>query len=169
MPAPSTPAPASAATSPYIFVAERARPHPLPSSFRRWEHGPLRPVIEIGSRSSLRRDVGPKLEQYAKGLRPGEYLYYDADHAVRTLHRRVGEEYVEVHPDARGRVWSEGAQASFGIEADGFLRAFDAAGNRLPSHEETEALWQEAERERSELTQRVAALEAELARLRKVD
>src|SRR5438477_4656826 len=77
---------------PDVFVAERARPHPLPSSFRLWEHGPLRLVIEIGSRTSLRCDVGQKLEQYAQGLRPAEYRYYDADHGVLTLHRRVGEE-----------------------------------------------------------------------------
>jgi Uma2 family endonuclease len=169
--------------APDLFVAEPARPHPLPSSFRLWEHGPLRLVIEIGSRTSLRQDVGPKLEQYSEGLRPAEYLYYDADNGVLTLHRLVGEQYVAVPPDAQGKVGSEGARASFALEADGFLRAFDAEGNPLPSHQETAQLRQEAqreaedarrqiaeaERERTELAQRVAALEAELARLRKTD
>src|SRR5439155_16605553 len=102
-------------------------------------------------------------------------------HRVLTLHRLVDEQYVEVPPDAQGKVWSEGAAASFAIDAGGFLRAFDAGGNPLPSHKETEQLRQEAQRqteaaerraaeadrERSELAQRVAALEAELARLRK--
>src|SRR5205085_11094235 len=101
--------------APDVFVAEREPPDPLPSSFRLWEHGPLRLVIEIGSRTSLRQDVGPKLEQYAEGLRPAEYLYYDADNGVLRLHRLVGERYVEVAPDAQGRLWSEGAGASFPI------------------------------------------------------
>src|SRR5439155_16617496 len=90
-------------------------------------------------------DVGPKLELYARGLRPAEYLYYDADNGVLTLHRRVGEEYIGVAPDAQRRVWSEGAHASFAMEEDGFLRSFDADGNPLPSHKETEELRRETE------------------------
>src|SRR5437763_4774578 len=52
--------------APDLFVAEQAQPDPLASSFRLWEHGPLLLVIEMGSRTSLRQDVGPKLEQYAQ-------------------------------------------------------------------------------------------------------
>src|SRR5437867_3677337 len=32
--------------APDVFVAEREPPDPLPSSFRLWEHGPLRLVVE---------------------------------------------------------------------------------------------------------------------------
>jgi Uma2 family endonuclease len=171
---------------PDIFVAERPRPHVQPSSFRLWEHGPLLFVAEIASRSSFRKDVGPKLERYAEGLQPDEYLYYDADHADLRLHRRTDLGYVRLSPDSQGRLWSEAVEASFAIE-DGVLRVFDAEGNRLPSHLEEAALRleaeetaraerqrTEAERQRAEAERQraeaalveVAALRAELTRLR---
>jgi hypothetical protein len=54
--------------APDIFLAGCPRPDPLPTSFRLWEHGPLLLVVEIGSRTSLRRDVGPKLAQLRGGM-----------------------------------------------------------------------------------------------------
>jgi Uma2 family endonuclease len=171
--------------APDVFVAGCAPPQPLPSSFRLWEHESLRLVIEVGSRTSLRRDVGPKLERYAEGLLPDEYLYYDADHRDLRLHRRNGDRYEVVRADEDGRLWSEAAGAGFAMEGDGFLRAFNAEGEPLASL--AEALEQlegerqrageeaalrraveeraaEAERERAELRERLAVLEAELTR-----
>jgi Uma2 family endonuclease len=166
--------------APDIFVAECPRPDPLPTSFRLWEHGPLLLVVEIGSRTSLRRDVGPKLDRYAEGLQPVEYVFFDADHGDLRLHRRVAGRYVQVPPNAQGQVWSAAAGLSFGISDDGFLRAFDADGVPLPSPAEQDALRRGAEqradeaeqradeavRARQEIAERLAELEAELARLR---
>jgi Uma2 family endonuclease len=156
---------------PDVFVAACPRPDPVPDSFCLWRHGPLLLVVEIGSDSSLKRDQGPKLEEYAEGLRPDEYLFFDADHGVLRLHRRTDLGYVEVQPDAEGRVWSEGAQAGFRIEGD-HLRLFDAEGEPLLFPAEidlqrriAERRAEAAERERDELAERMAALEAELARL----
>jgi Uma2 family endonuclease len=164
---------------PDIFVAEQPRPAVPPSSFRLWEHGPLLFVAEIASRSSFRKDVAPKLERYAEGLLPDEYLYYDADRADLRLHRRTDLGYKPVSPDSQGRLWSEAVEASFAIEG-GLLRVFDANGRLLPSHLEATALRlaaeesAEAERQRAEAERQraeaalsqVAELQAELARLR---
>lgn len=156
---------------PDLIVAERPTPEKLPSSYRKWEHGPLLLVVEIGSRSSFRRDVGPKLERYAEGLQPREYLYYDADRRILSLHRRSAGGYEEVPPDEDGRVWSAALGAGFEIREDGLLRASDVEGRPLLSHLETERSRreaerraEEAERRERELAERLAALEAELAR-----
>src|SRR6266542_3801047 len=101
---------------PDVFVAERARPELLPSSFRLWEHGPLLLVVEIASRSSFRRDAGPKLDRYAAGLRPAEYLHFDADRGLLRLFRLTEGEYGRVRPGKDGRLWSEAVGVSFGLE-----------------------------------------------------
>jgi Uma2 family endonuclease len=145
--------------APDVFVTGAPRPEPISSSYRAWEHGPLRLVIEVGSRTSLRRDVGPKLERYAEGLLPQEYLYYDADLRHLRLHRRTAGVYVEVLPDDQDRVWSDETGLYFQMSADGYLRALYPSGDPLLSHGEEVERRREAER-------RVAALEAELARLR---
>jgi Uma2 family endonuclease len=157
---------------PDVFVAEHPEPEPSPTSFRLWEHGPLLLVIEIGSRSSFRKDVGPKLERYAEGLRPDEYLFFDADRGRARLHRRTDLGYAEIPPDEDGRLWSRAVDAGFAIERS-LLRVYGRDGNPLPSHSEQAALLleaeerAEAERERAEgALAQVEALQAELARLR---
>src|SRR4051794_35623459 len=74
--------------APDVFLVEGQMPEPPPRVYLKWMHGAMRLAIEVGSRSSLRRDEGPKLERYAEGLRPREYLYFDADHGRAQLHRR---------------------------------------------------------------------------------
>src|SRR5437867_819419 len=111
------------------------------------------------------------------------------------MHRKIGDIYLPVEPDAEGRVWSAAIGVGFGIEAGGFLRAYDADGHPLPSPKEAEQLRREAEQraeeqrlraeeearlrreaeqrateaeeKQTDLASRVAALEAELAQLRK--
>jgi Uma2 family endonuclease len=151
--------------APDVFIAATPKPDPLPSSYRLWEHGPLLLVVEIGSESSVQKDEGPKLELYAEGLRPEEYLFFDADHGVMRLYRRTDLGYVEVKPDSEGSVWSEAAQASFRIEDD-HLRLLTKDGEPLLFPAELDSKRRTAERERDELAERLTALEAELARLR---
>jgi Uma2 family endonuclease len=144
--------------APDVFVAERAPAADAPRvSFLLWEHGPLHLVIEIGSRSSFRQDVGPKLERYAEGLKPQEYLYFDADLHRMHLHRRTDLGYREVQPNSEGRLWSEAVQVWFRMEPDGTLRILDAEGSVLPSHRERAELQRQAEQQAEAERQRAEA------------
>lgn len=132
----------------------------------------MRLAIEIGSRSTLVDDEGPKLDRYAEGLRPREYLYFDPGSGRLELHRSLEGGYVRLDPDERVRVWSQEAQLWFGPEGPESLRAYDRDGAPLRSYlEETAFAQAEADRRveaqrRTEAERRVADLEAELARLR---
>src|SRR5205085_8560656 len=122
--------------APDVFIVEGKMPEPPPRVYLKWVHGEMRLAVEVGSRSSFRRDEGPKLERYAEGLRPREYLYFDADRGRLQMHRRSAEGYVPVAPDARGWVWSQEAGLWFGVESPGFLRAYYADGTPLRGYRE---------------------------------
>lgn len=161
-------------------MAVGPKPEPLPSSYRLREHGALRLAIEVGSRTSLRQDVSPKLERYAEGLQPEEYLFYDADHRDLRLWRRTPEGYVSAALEPPGRVWSEAVDLVFAIRGDGRLSVLTPAGEPLLSHAEEATLRleaetqasvevshrQEAERRAGAAEARMIELEAELARIR---
>ncbi len=166
--------------APDVFVVDGERPGPPPSTYLAWIHSEIRLAVEVGSRRSFRRDQQPKLDRYAEGLCPREYLFYNPANDDLRLFRRVGKGYVHSEPDERGRVWSEAVGIWFGVESPRRPRAYSAEGEPLLSPEEEAARRQAAERQareaearaREEVDRRMAAelrfaeLEAELARLR---
>lgn len=166
--------------APDVFLVDGERPEPAPRVYLAWVHEPIRLAVEIGSRSTLVQDEGPKLERYAEALRPREHLYFDPESGRLELHRWVEGGYVRVEPDERGWVWSQEAQAWFGREGPEWLRAYDRGGTPLLSHQELDAYARaeterraaaelRAQREadlRGEAERRLAELQAELARLR---
>lgn len=149
--------------APDVLAGDPPGPEPGMRSYRQWEHGRLRLVLEVVSEESRTRDRGPKLERYAVALRPEEYLYFDPDFTELRLWRWDGTAYQEALPDARGRLWSEAARLWFMPEGR-LLRVENAGGERLrtyreeAAHSREETLRAEAERrEREAAEQRTEA------------
>jgi hypothetical protein len=61
--------------APDVFVADGFPAEPHPRVYHTWQDPPVRLAIEIGSRSSLREDEGPKKEIYENNIRAAAYLY----------------------------------------------------------------------------------------------
>ena len=140
-----------------------------------WEVGkPPDFVLEIGSHSTARADLGSKRELYAE-LGVGEYWRYDATGGEFYGEPLVGErlvdgEYsrVELWHESDGRIWSHSEALNLDLWwADGELRFWDpAVGRWLLSHEEERDRAEEERTARLTAESRVAELEAELRRLR---
>ena len=131
-------------------------------------------ILEIGSRSTARADLGSKRELYAE-LGVGEYWRYDATGGAFYGEPLVGErlldgEYsrVELRHESDGRIWSHSEALNLDLWwADGELRFLDpAVGRWLLSHEEERDRAEEERTARLTAESRVAELEAELRRLR---
>lgn len=139
-----------------------------------WEVGkPPDFILEIGSPSTARRDLGSKRDLYAE-LGVGEYWRFDATGGDFYGEPLVGErlvdgeyERLEMRNESDGRVWAH--SDALGLDLwweEGELRFWDAASGRwLLTYEEQQSGRVAAEN-RAELAEsRVAELEAELHRL----
>jgi hypothetical protein len=117
--------------------------------------------MEIGSRTTFRQDVGPKVELYQEKIKAADYCHFDLDHGVQRLWRLGGNGlYEEASPQANGRLRSAELALEFEIEAGGFLRVYTLEGVLLLTHKET-AQRLEATEERLTAAERQAAEEAE--------
>ncbi len=167
---------------PDVVVIDCPPPKPLPSTYLKWVDPPVLVVMEIGSKSTFRRDEKPKVRTYEVDLASAEYLYFHPDREELRFFRMGAQGYQRVAPDARGRVYSEMLELWFGPDEEGWLRAYTADGERLLTHEESEHARREAEHARREAEhareqaeaaaaalRRVAELEAEMRRLRAGD
>ena len=93
-------------------------------------------VVEIASDESRERDQRDKLADYAAGLRPEEYLYYDPQNDDLVLYRWAPAGYATVSADAEGRVWSQAVGCWLGVRTPGRLWVYTADGRPLPDHAE---------------------------------
>jgi Uma2 family endonuclease len=165
--------------APDVLVVDCPTPDPLPNVYLLWSDPPTLFAVEIGSRSTFRRDEGEKPEGYCQDLRVPEYLYYHPRRRTLRLYRAREGGYDPVLPDGRGWMYSEVLDLWFGADEKGFLWAYTPAGERLLTHEEEARLRQEAEaraaaearlheeeaRLRQEAEARAAAAERRLAEL----
>ena len=124
-------------------------------------------ILEIGSPSTARSDLGRKRDLYAE-IGVSEYWRYDATGGqfygeALVGERLVGGEYrrMEMHGESDGRAWSHSEALTLDLRwTDGELRFWDPVVDRwLLSQEEERAGRLAAE-------SRVAELETELRRLR---
>ena len=133
-----------------------------------WEVGkPPDYVMEIGSPSTWRRDLGAKRDLYAR-IGVGEYWRYDQTGGDFYREPLVGERLVdgeyerfELRRESDGAVWGHSDSLNLDLWwIDGELRYWDPTqGKWLLTHQETDNALRASEA-------RVAQLEAELRRLR---
>ena len=140
-----------------------------------WEVGKVPDfILEIGSPSTARADLGRKRDLYAE-IGVSEYWRYDATGGqfygeALVGERLVGGEYrrMEMHGESDGRTWSHSEALNLDLRwTDGELRFWDPVVDHwlLSQEEERDGrLVAEARAEAAE--SRVAELEAELRRLR---
>jgi len=164
--------------APDLFVVTEPLPEPIESSYLLWKHPPVAFVAEVGSRSSVRRDQGPKVKTYDEIVRAGEYLYFWPRRKMLRLWRRGPEGYHEVAPEANRRLRSRELGLDLGLDERGFLRLYTPDGEMLLTHEETdqqrqreaqrrrevEARWQDEVARREALERELVALRAQLER-----
>jgi Uma2 family endonuclease len=157
-----------ACRAPDVFVAVGVTGNHQRRSYRLWEElVPPTVVIEVTSEATFSEDDKVKPLIYAK-LGVAEYYLFDPDGIeldppVKGFRLRDGC-YEPMLPDAHGRL--ESRELGLLFEVDGpLLRAVDPrTGRRLMTLEE---MAEEAQRQADADRRRIAALEAELARLKR--
>jgi len=156
--------------APDIAVIQCPPPDEPENVYLRWSDPPLLFVAEIGSRSTLRRDTGPKVTLYQNDLKVPEYLYFDRPRKDFRFWRMVNGKYVRVQPDERGRVWSEQLELWFGPDERGFLRIYTGDGRMLLTHVEERQRFDEeaarADEEAARADEEAARADEEAARAR---
>jgi Uma2 family endonuclease len=164
-----------ACRAPDLLVVKAPLAQPVERVYQTWLQPPVAFVAEIGSRSTLKEDEGPKVEVYQDRVRAGEYYYADPPQGVQRLWRmgdeRSGGGYEEVTAEANGRLRSAELELEFALE-EGEVRLYTLTGELLLNHVETDAAWREAEAqraaaeaERAEEARRREAAEARVAEL----
>jgi len=118
-------------------------------------------VVEIASKKTVRRDVGPKRQAYAE-LGVAEYLTFDPRHgqglALHGYHLAGQGRYREIPRTAEGSLWLE--SIGLWVRAEEPIKALDGPLLRLSTHTGERLLHSDEEAEARE------AAEAEIARLR---
>jgi len=162
-----------------------------------WEHGPLAFVAEVASDRTRSTEAEKRETHYRVDLAVPEYLYIDLERRELQLWRLREGVYQQVSA-IEGRLWSEQLGVSFGWDREQpFVRIWTADGEMLLTKEEdlealvqmrdhvlaaeaarreAEAARREAQRrarreaaERRAAEARIAALEAEIERMRRQD
>jgi Uma2 family endonuclease len=175
--------------APDLFVVREPLTEPVTRVYQLWKQPPGPPLrggapfaLEVGSRTTFRQDVGPKVKIYQDHVKAAEYAHVDLDHQRKRLWRLGPAGYREIKPEAGTRRRRVGRLRSMelGLEYDleeGLLRVYTLDGERLRSHEESEQQLkateqrleqearrrQEAEEHAAELARQLAELQARLA------
>ena len=162
--------------APDVFVVKEPLMEPVARVYQLWKQPPIAFALEVGSRTTFRTDVGPKVHIYQEHVKAAEYCHLDLDRGAKRLWRLGPEGYEEVAPEANGRLRSRELALEFDLEGD-LLRVYTLDGERLRTHEEAEQELvateqrleaeanrrQEAEARAADLARQLAELEARLA------
>lgn len=134
-----------------------------------WEENARFPdvIVELMSPSTAREDLTTKKDLYERTFRTPEYYAYDPNTLTLRGWRLHNMHYVELQPNAEGRLWSAELEGWIGLWRGTYLkvdtiwlRLFTEEGELLPTEGE-------AGRQRAEAAETEAAqLREELARLR---
>jgi Uma2 family endonuclease len=153
--------------APDLFAVKEPLAEPVTRVYQLWKQPLIAFVLEVGSRTTFRKDVGPKVELYQDRIRAAEYGHVDLDHGRQRLWR-LGPNglYEEMAPEPNGRLRSQELGLEFGLDAESILRFYTPDGEMLLAHEEEARLRQEEARLRREAEERAADLERQLAELR---
>ena len=132
--------------APDLFVVKEPLTEPVTRVYQLWKQPPIAFVMEVGSRTAFRQDVGPKVGLYQQKIRAAEYGHLDMDHETQRLWRLGPDGYEEVAPRPTGRFRSVELGLEFGLDAECFLRFYKLDGEMLLTHEEELQRREEAER-----------------------
>lgn len=152
--------------APDVLVVSEPLSEPVHRVYQTWKQPRVAFVAEIGSRSTFREDVGPKLEIYQDQIKAGEYFYSDPPHGDRRMRRLGPNGYEWVDAEPNGRLRSEALGLEFDLDADGQLRIYTLEGERLLTPAEIEGERVEEVRRREEAEARAAERERQLTELR---
>src|SRR5712692_5531172 len=149
--------------APDVFVVKEPLSEPVTRVYQLWKQPPVAFALEVGSRSTLRQDVGPKVEIYRDRVKAREYYHADLDHKVQRLWRQGPGGYEEIAPEPNGRLRSAELGLEFDLDEARTLRIYTEAGELLLTHAE-ERQRRIATEERLEATEeRLEATEERLA------
>jgi Uma2 family endonuclease len=141
--------------APDLFLVKEPLIEPVTRVYQLWKQPPVAFVLEVGSRTTFRMDVGPKVKLYAEKVKAKEYYHFDLDRHVQRLWQLERGGYVERAPEANGRLRSLELELEFGLGAEG-LRIYTLAGEMLLTHEETAERLEDATERLEEATQQAA-------------
>ena len=121
---------------PDFFVVKGADKRPR-KSWVVWEEGGqyLNVVVELLSDSTAKTDRGLKKEIYQEIFRTPDYFWFDPHSLEFEGFQLLNGEYEEISPTENGWRWSHQLQLYLGV-AEGKLRFFTPAGERVPTSEE---------------------------------
>lgn len=118
-------------------------------------------IIEVTSPETRRLDLEDKPDEYAQaGVQ--YYIIVDAHRSKRQpAYRLLGYEltpdgYVDLQPDARGRLWVEPARIWLELRDD-VLECYDAVGNKIGDYIEIVEAYKQAEARAEDAEERAAA------------
>src|SRR5688572_10139617 len=165
---------------PDFFVVKGTDKSRVRRSWIVWEEDGQHPhvIVELVSPSTQAEDEGRKKKLYEQTFRTPEYFLYYPDEQRLAGWLLVGGVYEPLKADERGWTWSDQLGLSFGLwsgygnngEYNTWLRFYNSEGRLVPIYQEMAA---EAEarataetQARAEAEARIAALEAEIARLK---
>lgn len=134
-----------------------------------WEESGRYPdvIIELTSPSTEREDIGRKKDLYERTFRTSEYFCIARNMERLSGWRLAGSRYTPIAPDEQGRLWSERLGCSIGAW-QGFYMGLNLTWPRLFHADGALVLLPDeaAQKRADELAARVAALEAELQKLK---
>jgi Uma2 family endonuclease len=162
---------------PDFFFVWRVNRFPMRKFWAVWNEGGKYPdlIIELLSPTTAELDLTVKKDLYRTVFQTRDYFCYDPDsQSLRGWRLREGE-YEPLTPNKEGRLWCQELglwlgpwKGSYLGYEDVWLRFFDAEGRLVPTPAEWQHELAEAEQKRAEEAQRrLAAAEAEVARLNK--
>jgi len=148
--------------APDLFVVKEPLTEPVRQVYQLWKQPPVAFALEVGSRTTFRQDVGPKVELYQEKVKAAEYCHIDLDRGRKRFWRLGPSGYEEIAPEPNGRLRSLELALELDLEDD-LLRVYTFDGERLRSHEESEQQLEVTEQRLEVTEQRLEATEQQLA------
>jgi hypothetical protein len=152
--------------APDVFVAAGFPADREPRVYLLWEDPPVLFAVEIGCRSILPADTGPRPWTYERHVKAREYLYYTPMLRELRFWRMGPDGYQRIAPEPNGRWRSLELDLEFAVDGDGYLRIYTLEGERLLNHPEEAQRRREAEMRAAEAEARATV---EVARRRELE
>ena len=118
-------------------------------------------IVEILSPTTAKTDRGLKKELYQNKFRTPDYFWFDPYTLEFAGFSLTNGKYQPIEPNEKGHLWSEQLGLYLGIY-QGLLRYFTAAGELVPTSEESAEIEAQKAKQEAQKTERLAAKLREL-------